>query len=148
MENEFQVLEKNLKNFLELLGDRQKTNPASSKDASSNSIHTELIDFDRLCESIADAIECLARTRNLETDINVVRDWFFNRLSALKRARRALVLHQYTDRPDKVSSKASISELIHEYEEETSRLRRINGGENGSCRISRKKLEEIKEYRS
>ena len=149
MENEFQVLEKSLKSFLELLEDRQETNLASSKLALSDAIHTELIDFDKLCESISDAIECLARIENLEADIEIVRNWFSNRCSALKRARRALVLHQYTDKPNGAPQKASISEMIHEYEEEMSRMRKINGGESGSgTQLSRKKLEEIREYRS
>lgn len=149
MENEFQVLKKSLKSFLELLEDRQETNLTSSKLASSATIHTELIDFDELCNSISDAIECLARIESLETDIGTARDWFSNRCSALRRARQAMVLHQYTDKPNKVPQKTSISEMIHEYEEETSRMRKINGGEcSSSAPMSRKKLEEIKEFKS
>jgi hypothetical protein len=98
--------------------------------------HLELVDFDRLRENLKTAAQELEQARIRERESDVVRQWFIDRIKALRRGRRAVLYERGGEAEAIASDRATLPQLMRGFEEEAARLRQtasnFNSGKIGS----------------
>ncbi len=123
MENkQSSLLEQALGEYVNLLTVRES---AGDENASSTELlHIETIDFDRLGRVLADAAAALREAAGREAEAEVVRGWFRRRIVALQRARKTLLGGEGC--PDSVETLGRLGwlEVLRRFEDESSQLRR------------------------
>jgi hypothetical protein len=124
MENEYRRLAESLNHCLTVL-DGAWTEPERTTGESRGEPHIELIDFDALRIALRQAVAAMAAVQSQQQDALAVREWFVNRITALRRGRRAILTHTSSDPDDAPSMETSLSGLVRSFEEESARLRRL-----------------------
>jgi len=124
MENEYQRLAESLNRCLAIL-EGAWTEPERTTGEIPGEPHIELIDFDALRIVLRQAVAAMAAVQSQRQDALAVREWFVNRITALRRGRRAILSHTSSEPDDAPSQEMSLSSLVRSFEEESARLRRL-----------------------
>ncbi len=110
-------------NHFQQLMERDGSEELRSEETNPESHHPELIDFDRLKETLGEAAElCLSHNEG-QRELLAVKAWLTGRIKAFHRAYR--VTAQLGDAPDERDFETlSVTKLINQFENEGRRLRR------------------------
>jgi len=119
----FESLTENINEFLQTLS----PNPAGSDDSEKEDREPprlELIDFDKLRMTLAEAVGALAAAKKLDEEAEYVKRWFALRINAIRRGRQALMSAPVNGRDVTAESQLSLAEHLRLYDEESGQLKR------------------------
>jgi hypothetical protein len=146
MENEYERLAESLNQCLAML-DGTWAEPERTMGENQGEPHIELVDFDALRAALRQAVTAMAAVQSQQQDVLAVREWFVNRIAALRRGRRAILSHTSSEPDDAPSQETSLSSLVRSFEEESTRLRRLTA--DRACRshdLTRAASEKYREF--
>jgi len=141
MDNDRKMLIEKLRIF-----HRQLSSPAETADSVSG---VELIDFDNLRKILSETAAELEAARSREQDHIAIRQWFANRIQALRRGRKAVVREPAKDLSDPAGESIRLIDLARMLDEESARMRRtLSGNSRVSVGGFYKSAEDFRSFKS
>lgn len=146
MENEYRRLADAINHCLAIL-EGSLSEPEHETGGKRGEPHVELIDFDALRAVLRQALTAMDAAQLPQQDVPAAKEWFINRITALRRGRRAIVSNTGSEPDDAPSDETSLSGLIRSFEEESARLRRLTADRISRSRnLTRTASQKYREY--
>ena len=109
--------------------------------------HLELIDFDLLQQTLEKTVSALDAALIREEEVGFMRSWLNERITALQRARNAILPCAKDDNHAGELEKTMLPELVVKFEEESARLRNTINMHPGKSQVY-KSADDYRQFKS